>query len=112
MVIPTENQPVSFEEEPAIDLRQYLALFLRWWWLIVLATVLAGAAGYLVSTQMTPIYQASTTLLINEAPSDKTADYNNVLTSQRLATTYAQMITKRPIFEKVISRLSLALSPE
>ncbi len=113
MMIPTENTPAPvLEEEPSIDLRQYLALFGHWWWLILLATLLAAAAGYFVSTQMTPIYQASTTLLINEAPSGQAADYNNILTSERLARTYAQMLVKRPVFEKVIARLSVALTPD
>lgn len=101
----------GLDEEPSIDLRQYVALFRQWWWLILLATLLAGAAGYLVSTQMTPIYDASTTLLINEAPSGKAADYNNILTSERLASTYAQMLVKRPVYEDVIARLRLALTP-
>jgi polysaccharide biosynthesis transport protein len=113
MAISFENPPLPFpEEEPTIDLRQYLALLGHWWWLIILAALLMGSTGYIISMQMVPIYQASTTLLINEAPSDKTADYTNILTSERLASTYAQMLTKRPVFEDVINRLQLALTPE
>jgi capsular exopolysaccharide synthesis family protein len=109
----SKNPPLAFpEEEPTIDLRQYLALLGHWWWLIILSALLGAAVGYIISMQIAPIYQASTTLLINEAPSDKTADYTNILTSERLASTYAQMLTKRPVFEKAIARLDITITPE
>lgn len=100
------------EEETAIDLRQYLGLVLHWWWLIVLAGVLAGGAAYLISQRMTPIYQSSTTLLINEALTSRATDYNSLLTSERLAKTYAEMMTKRPVLEEVARRLSLSYSAD
>lgn len=113
MMNQTENVPsLVLDEEVSIDMRQYLALFLHWWWLILLSILIAAAAGYIISKQMTPIYEANTTLLINEAPSGQTADYSSLLTSERLASTYAQIITKRPVFEKVITRLGIALTPE
>jgi len=48
------------------DLRQYIALLWQWAWLIVLATLLAGAAAYITSQFQDPVYQATTTLLINQ----------------------------------------------
>jgi len=93
-----------------IDLRAYLALAWHWAWLFVLAAILAGAAAYLVSRQMTPIYRASTRLLINEAPANRTADYTAILTSERLARTYSEMITAGPTLQGVIDRLGLPVS--
>lgn len=89
------------------DLRRYLALLWHWAWLLVLATILAGTAAYIVSKQMTPIFQASTTILVNEAPATKTADYTSILTSERLTQTYSQLLTKQPILEGVIKRLGM-----
>ncbi len=111
-MIPVENASTfASEEEASIDLRQYLALFRQWWWLVVLAALLAGAAAYLFSKQMTPMYSSSTTVLINEAPANQTADYNTLLTSERLAQTYSQLITKRPVLEKVIEKLGIKMTP-
>ena len=90
------------------DIRQYLALFRRWLWLIVLVTILAGGAAYLVSRQIHPIYQSTTRILINQAPAYQSTDYTSILTSERLARTYAEMITAQPILEEVIKSLQLS----
>ncbi|HEX7974700.1 MAG TPA: polysaccharide biosynthesis tyrosine autokinase [Anaerolineales bacterium] len=94
------------------DLRRYLALLWHWAWLLVLATLLAGGAAYLVSSRMTPIFQASTTILVNEAPATRSADYASVLTSQLLTQTFSQMITKQPVLEGVIQRVGLNVTVE
>ena len=99
----TEN---DFE---SIDIRQYLALFWQWAWLIALVTVLAGLVSFLVSQRMTPEYSASTTLYINEAPSTKATDYNSIITSERISGTYSKMITTRPILEEVANRVGVTV---
>jgi capsular exopolysaccharide synthesis family protein len=96
-----ENQNISD------DLRHYMSLILQWGWLLVLVTVLTGGAAYVVSMRMLPVYSASTTLLINEAPATRFTDYNSVLTSERLAKTYAEMLTKQPVLQGVIDSLGL-----
>jgi len=90
-----------------VELRQYFTVLWRWLWLIVLGTLLAGGTAYLVSRNMTPIYSASTTLLINEARNPAGADYTSLLTSERLAKTYAELLTKRPVLEEVAKRLGV-----
>ena len=87
------------------DLRRYIGLLRRWAWLAVLAAILAGGAAYLLNRRMTPIYQASTTMLINESSSTRLADYTSIMTSERLAQTYAQLITTQPVLEEVANRL-------
>ncbi|MEA3349507.1 MAG: Wzz/FepE/Etk N-terminal domain-containing protein, partial [Chloroflexota bacterium] len=94
------------------DLRQYIALLWQWAWLIILATLLAGIAAFVTSNLMEPVYQAKTTLLINEAPGAQTSDYTALLTSERLARTYSEMLTKRPVIDEVIQRLDLDLEIE
>ncbi|MEA2008784.1 MAG: Wzz/FepE/Etk N-terminal domain-containing protein, partial [Chloroflexota bacterium] len=98
-----EPQPLSD------DLRRYGILIWHWAWLIILATILAAGTAYLVSQRMTPIYQASSTLMVNEAPGTKGTDYSSVMTSQRLTQTYAEMLTKQPVLDEVIVQLSLPM---
>jgi non-specific protein-tyrosine kinase len=108
----TPNMLMS-EEEESIDFRRYLGLLRRWWWLFILAALVAGAIGYYYSLQLTPIYQATTTMMINEAPtSTRSADLTSITTSERLARTYAKMITTRPMIEKVIQRLGVVIPPD
>ncbi len=97
----------SLEFEDTIDLRQYLDLLRQWAWLIVLAAVLAGATAFVVSQVMTPIYQAKTRILIKEPPSTKSSEYSALLTSERLAKTYSEMLTTQPVLAEVIQELGL-----
>lgn len=90
-----------------MELRQYFTVLWRWLWLIVLGTLLAGGTAYLVSRNMTPIYRASTTLLINQARNPALTDYTSLITSERLAKTYAELLTKRPVLEEVAERLGV-----
>lgn len=89
------------------DLRRYIGMLIQWWWIIVLATIVAALGAFLVSIQTTPVYRASATMLINEAPSSRSNEYTAILTSERLAQTYSQMMTMQPVLEGVIERLGL-----
>lgn len=95
------------------DLRQYIALLLHWAWLLILAAALAGAAAYFISSRQQPIYQATTTILIDEAPGTQQGnDYQSILSSERRARTYAQLLTTSPLLEAVIDELKLPYSTE
>jgi non-specific protein-tyrosine kinase len=94
------------------DIRHYISLIWRWLWLILLVSILAGAVVYVISSRIPPVYQASASLLINEAPGTKTTDYSAIITSQRLAQTYAKMLVQKPVLREVITRLELDMSIE
>jgi non-specific protein-tyrosine kinase len=94
------------------DLRRYTALLWHWAWLLVLLTVLGGAAAFIISKRTVPVYQASTRLLINEAPATKSTDYASVLASERLARTYSELLTTKPVLDNVISRLGISISEQ
>jgi non-specific protein-tyrosine kinase len=94
------------------DFRFYFSLLWRWAWLIILVAILAGVATYFISQQMPPVYEASSTLMVNEAPGSKTTDYVALLTSERLTQTYAEMLVKKPVLNEVILRLDLGTSSD
>jgi tyrosine-protein kinase len=89
------------------EFRQYVALFLRWWWLIAICAALGGGVTYAYSSRITPIYSASTTLLVQQASAGGSSEYTALLISERLARTYAEMITSRAVMEAVIAQLGL-----
>jgi len=95
-----------------VELREYLVILRKWAWLIVLGVVLASGTAFLVSKSTTPIYRASTTLLISQAREPALTDYTSILTSERLAKTYSELLKKRPVLEVVIANLSLGLDVE
>jgi capsular exopolysaccharide synthesis family protein len=91
-----------------MEIRQYATLLRKWSWLIILMIVVAGITAYVVSRSSTPVYQASTTLMVNQATS-ATANtaYNDILTSERLARTYASLLVSRPVLDETAQRLGV-----
>ncbi len=95
-----------------MDMRAYLQIIRRRWWLLVMGPVLAGLAAFAVSKQLTPVYSTSATLLINQTQVPGTVQYNDILTSERLTNTYAQLIKRDQIFSDVRTRLDLPLTTD
>jgi len=84
--------------------KDYLALIRRWAWLLGLAFFLGAASGALISVFQTPIYEASTRILVMRAPQEKTTDYT-YLSDQQLVQTYIQLLTTRPVVEGASAKL-------
>lgn len=91
-----------------LDLRQYLGLFKKWSWLVVLGVVLAGGAAYLVSINTPPVYEAAAMLLVThgEDPTLSSANTNPVILS-RLASNYAILLNQPVILDATAARLGL-----
>ncbi|MBE9506745.1 MAG: polysaccharide biosynthesis tyrosine autokinase [Chloroflexi bacterium] len=61
---------------------------------------------------MTPVYSASVTLLVHQAPTTGTSDYTAIRTSELLARTYSEILSGRPVLEAVIAQLGLGETPD
>nr|MBI9044507.1 hypothetical protein [Anaerolineaceae bacterium] len=103
------NNSTNFEINDEINISEYLSLIWHWTWLILLITLLTGMVTFLVNKQITPIYSASTSIMINEAPASQNNDYNSILSSERLTKTYSELLTKRPLLNEVNEKLELTL---
>jgi capsular exopolysaccharide synthesis family protein len=95
-----------------MEIKRYFEIVKIWWWLVVTCALLAGGAAYLVSMQMTPVYEATATLLINQTNSVASTDLAALTISERLATTYGELLKKRPLMEETIAELGLDTSPK
>jgi non-specific protein-tyrosine kinase len=94
------------------DLRRYAGITRHWAWLILLTTVLAGGLAFIVSRQITPIYEGTTTVLVNEPTTGADSNYTAILTSERLTRTYAEMMTKSQVLAGVEKNLGLTMKIE
>lgn len=89
-----------------MELRQYWDLLRKWLWLIILTTVVAAIAAFFFSRQQTPIYQASTRLLVSQSVSNSVSQqYTDILAAERLSRTYAQMLAAKPMLEETIAQV-------
>ena len=104
-----DNKPE--ERTTAEKFSDYANLFWRWAWLLVLCALLAGGTTYWQSRKQTPVYEASTTISIDVAPTSQAVTTTTLTTSEQLAETYAQEITMPPVLDGVASRLGLAAFP-
>lgn len=94
-----------------MEIRQYINIARRWWWLIGLLSILGGAVAFAVSFLGQSTYESSTTVLINQAPG-ALPSADAVLSGQRVAATYAELLHQRPILQEVIDNLGLKINPE
>jgi capsular exopolysaccharide synthesis family protein len=65
-----------------------------------------------VSGLLPKVYGAQATLIVGQSLSTASPDYNQLLVSQRLSTTYAIVATKRPILDSVIKQLGLNMTSD
>jgi succinoglycan biosynthesis transport protein ExoP len=90
-----------------MELREYLAVIRKWWWLIALCTVLAAGFSFMVSRSTPPAYQASTTLVVGQTIQDPDPSAQDMSTSERLAQTYAEMVRRQPMLKATVEALGL-----
>jgi len=94
-----------------MELKEYINPLLRWWWLILIATVVAGAFSFIAVSQEPPTYRSSATLMIGRAMSDPNPDYFDITLSQSLASTYADIATREPVRQATKEALGLTWLP-
>jgi capsular polysaccharide biosynthesis protein len=105
--------------EPKIEMRQYREVIKKRRILIVLLPVIIALAGGVVSWYLlTPIYRASTTLIVGKKASDigqgsgQMLDYDVLLANQQLAKTYAMIVKSHTVEQKVLEDLGLPYTVE
>ncbi|MCB0166148.1 MAG: polysaccharide biosynthesis tyrosine autokinase [Anaerolineae bacterium] len=95
--------------ESIIDIRQYVALGLKWWWLIVAATVLGAAAGYVFASRQVPVFEAQATIMVGQSIQAAEPSSSDISMSQYLARTYAEIVTQPVFLERVAAGLGRPL---
>jgi non-specific protein-tyrosine kinase len=94
-----------------VELEEYIRTLLKWWWLILLCTLCAAIASYVVSDMMPPVYEANVKLMSNQSTNTGIVDYSSLLGGQQVIESYRELMQTRPVLETVIARLDLPYSP-
>src|SRR5262245_12284946 len=90
-----------------IELRRILTIVLRRWWWLVIAAILAAAIANIISRQQTPVYQASTTVLVGDSITSTHVDRTDIQVSEALVQTYVEIAHRQPVLEGVVKALNL-----
>lgn len=96
--------------EETISLQEIFETIKKRLWMIILITVAAIAVSGVVSYfVLTPVYEASAQILVNQKQSNDQQDYNQgqVRANQDLVNTYSVIVKSPTILDKVINKLNL-----
>jgi len=98
--------------EDTLSLKDVLGILRRRFWILLVVVFVAVVAAALLSyVILPPVYQADTSLIVNEhqnvaQPADG-VDYNQLQTYRSLAVTYVKIITSRAVLQDTINQLKL-----
>jgi non-specific protein-tyrosine kinase len=95
-----------------MEIRGYLQTLWKWRRLLIICTLGAGIAGFLVSSLIPPTYEARVLLMSNQSTNTGFIDYSSLLGQQQVFDTYPELLRTRVILESVISNLGLKTDPE
>jgi succinoglycan biosynthesis transport protein ExoP len=95
-----------------IEIRKYLRLVKRWWWLLVVSAVIPVGVSYHFASQQPDLYQAKATIMVGTSLQNPNPDPGQMNLSDTLAAAYAELVRQGPVMESVIERLGLDRSPE
>ena len=93
-----------------MELRQFFAVIWKRLWLILLATVMVTGTTYYLSAISTPIYQATTTLEIDQGADPRSDPYSALRTGEMVAKTYVEQIQSPVLLREVQSQLGIGTS--
>lgn len=95
-----------------MELIQYIRLFRKWLWLILIAAFVAGGLSFIVRSSQPSVYQAYTTIAIGSFIQAPNPDASEIRTGLELAQTYAELATTYDVLEGTVDTLDTSLSPE
>ncbi len=100
------NTPPEYDTFETIDLKRLFDLLRRNLWLIVLGLLLGSAAAFIASRLQTPVYAASTQVMVTRTNSQSpVSDVTQTLNAQQIAQTYVELLSQDWIADKVAERI-------
>lgn len=93
-------------------INEYLAPLLRWWWLILVTTFIAGVTSFFIARPLPPIYQARTTLVVGNSIFSLNPGGAELDSSRRLAEFYAALANRETLRDATKDALGLTELPE
>jgi len=102
-----------------MEIAHYVSIARRWAWLLILGLILGMAVGYGLAMLQTPIYQASTRVVVSRASMQSASGassgsgnlYDFFLSDQILIQTYVELLKASSIFDHVSQILNYPVSP-
>ena len=98
---------VSKIEDESLDIRRYIGIFTSYWWLLLFLPVVTGTLGWLQVRGQEKIYEASSTLLVQQRRGGFSPSVSDFSLSGQLALTYGTQVRSTPFFDHVTENKAL-----
>jgi capsular exopolysaccharide synthesis family protein len=95
-----------------MEFKDYIQPLIKWWRLIVIATVLAAVSSFWVTLGQPLNYQSRTTLLVGSALTNPNPDSGQIYLASQLATIYAQFARGETIRQATMEALEITWLPQ
>ena len=92
-----------------MEIKHYLMLLQRWFWLLGLGLCLGALSGYGFSKYQTPVYLSATKMLVIRASQSQNSDLA-YLSNQELGQTFIQLIKTSQILNPASEELGFNIS--
>ena len=97
--------------EQEIEIREIIAIIAKRWWLLLLLLVLTVATSGIVSFFiLTPIYEASTTLLVGKPTEGAQIIYQDIQLNRQLVKTYGEIARSSTVAKDIINEMNLSIT--
>ncbi len=98
----------------SLDLKQILRILVKRLWIIVLCLIIGGLGAFSITKfLMTPQYTSSATMYVNNRTKTDNVDIisgSDLVTSQKLISTYSQIAQTPEVIDQVIRKLKLDMT--
>lgn len=95
-----------------MDLRQYLQALRKFWWVIVLSTVLAATFGVVNVSRLDPVYRGSTTFFVRTVGDANTnSQFAGDQFAQRRVNSYVALLSTERMATMIIDKAELDMEP-
>jgi receptor protein-tyrosine kinase len=99
--------------EIPLAIGDYLRTFRRFWWLVVVATLVGAGVGYATIFMTTPQYQSTARLFVTTQSGTSVGDaYQNNLFSQERVVSYAGLATSEQVSARAVDQLKMPITAE
>ncbi len=93
-----------------IEVRQVFRVLQKSWWIMLVCILIGALIGYVISINQTPVYEATTSIVVGHAIEAANVDRTDLQTSQELAPTYVDVIRRQRILQAVVEKLQLPVT--
>jgi succinoglycan biosynthesis transport protein ExoP len=93
-----------------MELRAYMSIVLKWWWLFLICPIVAAVPAYMVGKSTIPIYRSTTTVMVGQVLEKTDPNSMDLYTSEKLAQTYGEIVRRQPVLQATVGALNLPMS--